>query len=187
MRAPPINVKISAMSVQMSAVKRLSSAARHDETEKGTEARMSTEYYLIRKNAVPEVLQKVVEVNKLLESGQVRTVGEAASRIGISRSSYYKFKDDIQEFHDSIAGKTLTLTMDINDEQGVLCDILKIIADGGANILTIHQSIPMSGIANVSISVQIIGGTDNVSNMMLDSLERLPGVRKLRITGRQGF
>ena len=77
--------------------------------------------------------------------------------------------------------------MDINDEQGVLCDILKIIADGGANILTIHQSIPMSGIANVSISVQIIGGTDNVSNMMLDSLERLPGVRKLRITGRQGF
>ena len=138
--------------------------------EQGTEARMSTEYYLIRKNAVPEVLQKVVEVNKLLESGQVRTVGEAASRIGISRSSYYKFKDDIQEFHDSIAGKTLTLTMDINDEQGVLCDILKIIADGGANILTIHQSIPMSGIANVSISVQIIGGTDNVSNMMLDGL-----------------
>ena len=47
-----------------------------------------TGYYLIRKNAVPEVLQKVVEVNKMLASGKARTVNEAAAAVGISRSTY---------------------------------------------------------------------------------------------------
>lgn len=107
-----------------------------------------TGYYLIRKRAVPEVLQKVVEVNKLLASGGARTVNEAAEKVGISRSSYYKFKDDVEEFHDSSAGTTLTLFAEINDETGLLSDMLGIIAEHRANILTIHQSIPLNGVAS---------------------------------------
>ncbi|SEA15146.1 chorismate mutase [Lachnospiraceae bacterium NK3A20] len=147
---------------------------------------MSSEYYVIRKEAVPEVLQKVVEVNKLLAAGEVRTVQEAAARVGISRSSYYKFKNDIEEFHDSIAGMTLSLSLDISDETGVLSDILRVIAAGEANILTIHQSIPMNGLANVSLSIQILEKTENIQQIMT-GLEALHGVQKIRITGRQGI
>ncbi len=146
---------------------------------------MSTDYYLIRKRAVPEVLQKVVEVNKLLRSGGCRTINEAAHEIGISRSSYYKFKDDIEEFHDSISGTTLTLALDVHDQAGVLSDLLAVIARYQANILTIHQSIPTGGLATVSISLQVLESTDNVGTM-LDELEALKGVRKLRVTGREG-
>ncbi len=144
---------------------------------------MSSEYYVIRKRAVPEVLLRVVQVNKLLASGEAGTVGEATKEAGISRSSYYKFKDDIEEFHDSLQGTTLTLSLEITDETGVLSDILKVIAQSRANILTIHQSIPMSGVATVSLSIQITEGTDNAGQIVSD-LEALEGVRKIKVSGR---
>ena len=52
-------------------------------------------YYVVTKKAVPEVLLKVVEAKRLLESAKASTVQEAADMVGISRSSFYKYKDDI--------------------------------------------------------------------------------------------
>ena len=143
---------------------------------------MNSDFYLVRKRAVPETLLKVVEVNRLLSAGKVKTIQEAVDRVGISRSSYYKFKNDIEEFHSSMAGMTLTLSMEISDETGILSDILREIADFGANILTIHQSIPIGGMASVSISMQVLKSSENVSGL-LENLERLSGIRKIRATG----
>lgn len=143
---------------------------------------MSSDFYLVRKRAVPETLLKVVEVNRLLSAGKVKTIQEAVDRVGISRSSYYKFKNDIEEFHSSMAGMTLTLSMEISDETGILSDILREIADFGANILTIHQSIPIGGMASVSISMQVLKSSENVSGL-LENLEQLSGIRKIRATG----
>ena len=143
---------------------------------------MNSDFYLVRKRAVPETLLKVVEVNRLLSAGKAKTIQEAVDQIGISRSSYYKFKNDIEEFHSSMAGMTLTLSMEISDETGILSDILREIADFGANILTIHQSIPIGGMASVSISMQVLKSSENVSGL-LENLERLSGIRKIRATG----
>ena len=143
---------------------------------------MNSDFYLVRKRAVPETLLKVVEVNRLLSAGKVKTIQEAVDQVGISRSSYYKFKNDIEEFHSSMAGMTLTLSMEISDETGILSDILREIADFGANILTIHQSIPIGGMASVSISMQVLKSSENVSRL-LENLEQLSGIRKIRATG----
>lgn len=143
---------------------------------------MNSDFYLVRKRAVPETLLKVVEVNRLLSAGKVKTIQEAVDRVGISRSSYYKFKNDIEEFHSSMAGMTLTLSMEISDETGILSDILREIANFGANILTIHQSIPIGGMASVSISMQVLKSSENVSGL-LENLEQLSGIRKIRATG----
>lgn len=137
-------------------------------------------YYLIRKSAVPEVLQKVAVANKLLASGKARTVNEATAAVGISRSTYYKYADDIEEFHDSAAGTTLTLIAEIQDEPGLLSDLLRIIAANDGNILTIHQSIPLNGVASLSVSVQIPRESDKVG-VMLRELEELAGVRRIKI------
>ena len=58
-------------------------------------------YFVLKQKAVPEVLLKVVEAKRLLDSGKVMTVQEAADATGISRSSFYKYKEDIFPFHDS--------------------------------------------------------------------------------------
>ncbi len=143
------------------------------------------EFYILRRRAVPEVLLKVAMVNEMLASGRARTVNEAAAAVGVSRSSYYKFKDDIEEFHDRLQGTTLTLLCEINDETGLLSDLLGIVAASRANILTIHQSIPVSGVASLSISLQILEDTEDV-NEMVAQLRAMPGVRKVRFTGRDG-
>ena len=54
-------------------------------------------YYIVHESAMPPVLKKVAEANRLLSSGKARTVNEAAEMAGIGRSSYYKFKDDIED------------------------------------------------------------------------------------------
>lgn len=141
-------------------------------------------YFVVRKKAVPEVLLKVVEAKRLLETGKAASVHEATERLGISRSSFYKYRDDIFPFHDNSQGKTITLTLQINDETGLLSDVLKVIADFKANILTIHQSIPINGIASLSISVQVLPATGDMSQM-LERLERQPGVHAVKVMAKE--
>jgi len=135
----------------------------------------SGSYFVVKKKAVPEVLIKVLEAKRLLETGRAASVHEAAEQAGISRSSFYKYKDDIFEFHDSAQGTTITLMLQIDDEPGVLSEALKVIAGFHANILTIHQSIPINGVASLSVSVQVLPATGDVSQM-LEALEGHPGV-----------
>lgn len=144
----------------------------------------STDYFLVKQKAVPEVLLKVVEAKRLLESEKVLTVQEAVDAVGISRSSFYKYKDDIFEFHDNSQGKTITLTFAMDDEPGLLSEVLKTVADFGANILTIHQSIPINGMASLSISIQILENTGDVSRMIAD-MENKKGMHHVKILAKE--
>ena len=143
-----------------------------------------TKYFVVNKKAVPEVLLKVVEAKRLLETGKVLTIQEAVDSVGISRSSFYKYQDDIFQFHDNAEGTTITLTFQMDDEPGLLSDVLKIVADFGANILTIHQSIPINGIASLSISVQVLSTTKNVSQM-IEAMEDQKGVHYVKIIAKE--
>lgn len=141
---------------------------------------MGTRYFVVKEQAVPEVLLKVVEAKKLLDTGKVQTVNEAADKAGISRSSFYKYKDDIFQFHDNAQGVTITLTFQMEDEPGLLSEVLNIIAGFQANILTIHQSVPIGGMASLSLSVQVLPATGEISDMV-EAMERHRGVRNVKI------
>lgn len=143
-----------------------------------------SKYFVVKQKAVPEVLLKVVEAKKLLESERVITVQEATDRVGISRSSFYKYKDDIFPFYDNTKGKTITLVMQMDDEPGLLSDILHIVAVYRANILTIHQSIPVNGVATLTLSVEVLETTGNVSSMVED-MEVKDGVHYVKILARE--
>lgn len=78
-------------------------------------------YYVVRDKALPEVLQKVVEVKRLLEADKNMTVQEAAEQVGLSRSSFYKYKDDILPFSDNTRGKTVTLVTQMMDQSRGFC------------------------------------------------------------------
>ena len=140
-------------------------------------------YYIVHASAMPPVLKKVAEANRLLSTGEARTVNEAVEKVGIGRSSYYKFKDAVEEFHNNIPGSMLTIVCEVSDRAGILSDILQTIARCGANILTIHQAIPVDGIAVVSISMQMLENADNVNTIIKRIAER-EGIRRVRVTGR---
>lgn len=141
-------------------------------------------YFVVKQKAVPEVLLKVVEAKKMLETERALTVQEAADKVGISRSSFYKYKDDIFPFYDNTKGKTITLVVQMDDVQGLLSDLLHVVADYKANILTIHQSIPVNGVATLTLSVEVREDTGNVSSM-LEELEELKGIHYVKILSRE--
>ena len=122
-------------------------------------------YFVVKERAVPEVLLNVVAAKKLLESKRAATVQEAADAVGISRSSFYKYKDDIFPFHEE-------------------SNVLRAIAENHGNILTIHQSIPISGIATLTLSVQILQGEGD-AEAMVDDIEQMEGIHYLKILGRE--
>ena len=143
-----------------------------------------SKYFVVKQKAVPEVLLKVVEAKKLLESERAITVQEATDKVGISRSSFYKYKDDIFPFYDNTKGKTITLVVQMDDEQGLLSDLLHVVAVYKANILTIHQSIPVNGVATLTLSVEVRENTGNVSSMV-EELEEQDGIHYVKILARE--
>lgn len=143
-----------------------------------------TKYFVLKQKAVPEVLLKVVEAKRLLDSGKAVSVQEAVENVGISRSSFYKYKDDIFPFHDNAKGKTITMVIQLDDEPGLLSVVLRIVADYHANILTIHQSIPVNGIASLTLSVDVLNETGDISQMV-DTIEQQQGIHYLKILARE--
>ncbi|MCI6677082.1 MAG: ACT domain-containing protein [Clostridiales bacterium] len=142
------------------------------------------QYYVVKQRALPKVLLKVVKAKKLLESEQVDTIHDATEAVGISRSSFYKYKDDIFPFHDNVRGKTVTFILQMEDEPGALSSVLQKLAEYRTNILTIHQTIPINGIASLTLSVDVLNGSKDVSEM-LQSIECLSCVHYLKILARE--
>ena len=142
-----------------------------------------TTYFVLKEKAVPEVLRKVVEAKRLIESGRCISVQEATDRVGISRSSFYKYKEDIFPFHDNVKGKTITMVIQLEDEPGILSEILQTVARYHANILTIHQSIPVNGIASLTLSVDVLPETGDVSEMV-EVMEKTQGIQYVKILAR---
>lgn len=143
-----------------------------------------TNYYLLKQKAVPEALLKVVEVKRLIETNKSLSIQEATDQVGISRSSFYKYKDDIVPFYDNTRGRTITFVTQMDDRPGLLSEILHIVSDFKANILTIHQSIPVNGVATLTLSVEVRENTGNVSSM-IEELEVLDGIHYVKILARE--
>ena len=141
-----------------------------------------TKYFVLKKKAVPEVLLKVVEAKRLLDSGKAASVQEAAEIVPVNHRVVAA--DDIFPFHDNAKGKTITMVIQLDDEPGLLSVVLRIVADYHANILTIHQSIPVNGIASLTLSVDVLNETGDISQMV-NTIEEQQGIHYLKILARE--
>ena len=141
-------------------------------------------YYVVTGKAVPEVLLKVVEAKKLLDAEKVLTVQGATDQVGISRSSFYKYKDDIFPFHENAKGRTITMMMQMDDEPGALSEVLGKVAEYNANILTMHQSVPINGIASLTMSIEVLPTTKDLSEMM-EQMESQKEIHYVKILARE--
>lgn len=140
----------------------------------------SPKYYIVEVSALPEVFVKVAEAKRMLEIGEVATVGEAARAVGISRSAFYKYRDSIAPFQNLMAGRIITFQLLVQDKTGLLSGILSIFASCGANILTINQAIPTDGCAMVTISAETTDLLCPVEEL-LKQVSALVGVVKAEI------
>ena len=111
-------------------------------------------YYLVDADMLPEIFLKVADAKERLQTGEAATVADAVSQVGISRSAFYKYKDAVHPFQDLKRGHIITFSLMLRDRPGALSGVLGVFAECSANILTINQSIPVNGAANVTISAE---------------------------------
>ncbi|MCR5377191.1 MAG: ACT domain-containing protein [Lachnospiraceae bacterium] len=140
------------------------------------------EIYLVSKRALPQVLLKVAEVKRMLAKDRNLTVQEATDAVSLSRSSFYKYKDDVQPFHETSRGKTVNILLQVSDETGILSAILAEVASCRANVLTIQQSIPIGGVASVALGFEILPETAELSEIE-SRITGLSGVQRMQILG----
>lgn len=140
------------------------------------------EFVLVQKHMLPDAIQRTLQAKKLLESGEVTTVQEAVSQVGISRSSFYKYKDSVFPFNMMDNKKIITISMILEHRAGVLSNVLRLFAKEGANVLTINQTIPLQGEATVSMSVDIAHVKQSLDRV-IDSLKGLDGVSRTAVIG----
>ena len=143
---------------------------------------MKERYYLVREDILPDAVLKTMQVKQLLEAGDAKTVNEGVEQVGLSRSAFYKYKDGIHLIHQLERERIVTVSLDLEHESGMLSKVLGSVASHGANVLTIHQSIPLQGRANVVISVEISHLNEELGDMM-DSLKGISGVKRALIVG----
>jgi len=137
-------------------------------------------YLIVEKSALPDYFLKVVETRQLLESGECSQVSEAVKQTGISRSTYYKYKDRILEPSELTVGRKAVLSMLLGHEAGALSRVLAAISDYGASVLTITQSLPINGKASVTVSLDLENMEDSI-DALTSALSQLKGTEAVRL------
>ena len=130
---------------------------------------MSQKFLLVDAEALPEVFLKVLKAKELLASGAARNISDAAKQVDISRSAFYKYKDSVFDAENS--NEVITVLATLLDETGALQILLAGISEAGGSVVTISQSKPENGAAQVEVSVRT--GTMQMSvDEMLNRLSR---------------
>jgi chorismate mutase len=144
---------------------------------------MAERYYVVREDLLPEGILKTEQAKELLRRGEASTIHDAAERVGLSRSAFYKYKDGVYPLEQASRDRIATFSMDLEHRSGVLSKVLGMLAAGEGNVLTISQSIPLQGMANVVVSLDtsLING---VLPELLEKLRSLDGVKRATIVGR---
>ena len=138
---------------------------------------MKSDYLIVHKKVLPDYFEKVVAARELLRRGKIREVSEAARTVGISRSTYYKYKDYVFMPSEGNACKKAVISLILSHEKGILSRVLNMMSALGANILTIMQNPPIGDRASVVISLDITGLETSV-NGVLEALLSADGVEK---------
>lgn len=141
---------------------------------------MLDQYLIIHKSILPEYYEKVIEARRLIETGKIKDVSQAVREVGISRSTYYKYKDFILEPTEISGGRKAVLSMMLNHEQGILSALLQRICEARANVLTITQSLPIRDRASVTISLDV-SEVDGSMEDFVAKLTEVTGVEQVRV------
>lgn len=135
-------------------------------------------FYLINASIVPDIYKKVITAKSLLASGKAKSTSQAAKMADISRSTYYKYKDAIFEYHGDDSSDTATINAKLMDNAGVLSSLMNELYKAGANVLSVNQSVPIHSVADVSVTVQIAEMTATKEEL-LNSIKEIDGVNSV--------
>ena len=136
---------------------------------------INNKYLLVDKEILPSYYEKVIEARSLLSSGKVKDVSEAAKLVGISRSTYYKYKDYVFATNSDVNGRKAIISFTLAHKPGILSEVLSLLSLNGANILTITQNLPVNSKAHVVMTIDVTALKQDLTPI-LKELNNINGV-----------
>ena len=140
-------------------------------------------FYLVSEDILPEAILNTARAKELMAQRSAMSVTEALEQVGLPRSTFYKYRDGVFSFLDTGTMRIINLSLELKHESGVLSKVLNYVASQSGNILTINQNLPLRGMANLTISVDIEDLRIGVDEL-LAGLESIDGVLHSELIGR---
>ena len=144
---------------------------------------INNKYLLVDKEILPSYYEKVIEARSLLSSGKVKDVSEAAKLVGISRSTYYKYKDYVFATNSDVNGRKAIISFTLAHKPGILSEVLSILSLNGANILTITQNLPVNSKAHVVMTIDVTALKQDLTPLMkeLNNINGVSGTKLISV------
>ena len=136
-----------------------------------------SKYYVVSGDILPDVLEQVMQARILLQSGKAKRISEAVKMVGISRGRYYKYKDAVFSFNAEQSNRKAIISMILRNEKGTLSKVLSLVSVKQVNVLAINQTIPINGIANVALTLDISDLEISIQSLV-SLIEAMPMVEK---------
>ena len=136
-----------------------------------------SKYYVVSGDILPDVLEQVMQARILLQSGKAKRISEAVKMVGISRGTYYKYKDAVFSFNAEQSNRKAIISMILRNEKGTLSKVLSLVSVKQVNVLAINQTIPINGIANVALTSDISDLEISIQSLV-SLIEAMPMVEK---------
>ena len=136
-----------------------------------------SKYYVVSGDILPDVLEQVMQARILLQSGKAKRISEAVKMVGISRGTYYKYKDAVFSFNAEQSNRKAIISMILRNEKGTLSKVLSLVSVKQVNVLAINQTIPINGIAYVALTLDMRDLEISIQSLV-SLIEAMPMVEK---------
>ncbi len=151
--------------------------------QENIESAINSKYLLVDKRILPSYYEKVIEARTLLTSGKIKDVSEAVRLVGISRSTYYKYKDYVFTANYDTDGRRAVISFTLSHKPGLLSEVLSLLSELGANILTITQNLPINSKAHVVMSLDVSNLSCDVDTLIknINAIDKVSGTKLVSI------
>lgn len=140
---------------------------------------MRDSFLIVNKEILPDYYDKVIQARNYVAGGM--GISDAVKKVGISRSTYYKYKDYIfSPSENTRNGRKAIISLLLKDEKGILSEVLNDLSLVNANILQITQTIPVNGKANVNMALDVMDLAESIEDV-LQRLEDSEGVIQTKL------
>ena len=143
---------------------------------------MEGKYLIVDKALLPPYFEKIALAKELIDEGKAADVSQAVRMAGISRSTFYKYRDMVRDISTVSMGRHAIISMMMRHSVGTLSSVLNIISRYGYSVWTITQNPPVDSKANVVITLELgedAGKLDNLIREIADA----PGLSRVQLLG----
>lgn len=143
---------------------------------------MQGKYLIVDKALLPSYCEKVSLAKELIDDGKAADVSEAVKMVGISRSTFYKYRDMVKDISTVSMGRHAIISMMMRHSVGTLSSMLNIISHYGYNVWTITQNPPVDSKANVVVTLEL-GDDASKLDEMVNEIRALQGLSRVQLLG----